>query len=380
MPDTSEHAGEDLFKELIPMEIHLAASMYSDRTTELRKTYAERVQKKDDLVRSKLASIGLPASIEAHESTGLPMAVWHRVRACQDRGGLEKLQEVVRLNQSSNVGCYNVLGAIEKQLAEEETEDAACMTQYGSNWERPVSGALNQSFRDKIDSFYQLLKEAKASDVSVDAKLSVHGEALQGLGVSRQEMDSAIPENAQSVDTSKLSQLLVQMGNIIRGRGEAIKQLTAEMNREHILSVLLKSEGVLEDEQEAIFSRELDKFAPLQQKIDDAVAKQAPVMDQVMAANQDFEDAREANEAIKQRQEIIERLEEAVAVYDQLYTNMAEGNQFYNDLAVRVQIMSQEVVDHCSARSMQRIAGAAASAHGPGGGRGQEGHDSSGKR
>jgi programmed cell death 6-interacting protein len=358
MPDTSESAGEDLFKELIPMEIHLAASMYSDRTTELRKAYAERVQKNNDLVRSRLASIGLPASIEAHENgTGLPTGVWHKVRACQDRGGQQKLRDVVLQNHSSNAGCYEVLGAIEKQLAEEETEDCACRTQYGSNWERPASSQLNDSFRGKIDQFYSLLKEAKASDVSVDQKLNVHEGGLGELALSRHELDASIPENSESsspVDTSTLSQLLVQMGNIIGGRDEALKQLTAEIGREHILSVLMKSAGVLEDEQEAIFSRELAKFAPLQQKIDEAVSKQTPLMDRVLAANAEFDEARGANEAIKQRQAIIERLEDAVATFDELYTNMSEGNQFYSDLATRVRTMSQEVVDHCSARSMQK--------------------------
>jgi programmed cell death 6-interacting protein len=109
LPDTVKIAGEDLFAELIPMEIHTAASIYSDRVSDLVRVSAEKVRSSDDTVRSELASLGLPASIEAHEvGSGLPSGTWNKVRSTQDGGGVNALQSMLQQNQNTSESCYTV--------------------------------------------------------------------------------------------------------------------------------------------------------------------------------------------------------------------------------------------------------------------------------
>jgi programmed cell death 6-interacting protein len=144
----------DLFEGLVPMEVNLAASVFTDQVSSIVRETGDAVKALDDDVRAKLASVGLPASIEAQERcVGLPETVWAKLQGAQAKGGVQGLRQQLDHNRGVADSCEELLGSAERQLNQEQTEDDRCRAQFKEGWVRPSSASLNTETRAQLAKY-----------------------------------------------------------------------------------------------------------------------------------------------------------------------------------------------------------------------------------
>jgi hypothetical protein len=93
---------DDPFAQLVPLGVQRALDEYRERAAaQEAKAWTDEAGGATDTTRASLASVGLPAAVEAGEdSVGLPDGVWAKVVGVRQAGGLPALRQL----RSDNAG------------------------------------------------------------------------------------------------------------------------------------------------------------------------------------------------------------------------------------------------------------------------------------
>lgn len=353
--DIEAQQGKDLFAGLIPNSLRQRAEEFNSEVQGIVKQSSNDIQMHNDTARSQLASLGLPASVEAHEQgSGLPESIWNKVASCQDRGLISAIETKLLQNVESAHQVEDLLRHSEKLLGEEEMEDRICRQKYGAVWTSIESSKLNETFRQDIDRYYKLLADSRRSDKSVQAQLNGNREKLQTLGLSRYELDSRLPkcnETAAQVDTSILSQLLVELGSLIQERDQHQADFHQSAAEYDPVAVLVRAKGRPIDQ---VLEEERQRFRSTSCNIAESFSKQSQLLDDIVSHNAKFQAARQSDPVTMEREKMIQSVVVATTLFDQLLSSVTEGKNFYTDMKNRVEQLKQTVIDHCSARDLQR--------------------------
>lgn len=88
-------AGRDLFAQLVPLAVHQAQQASAARRTDLVNAEIDKLREATQLLNSILASLSLPACIEAPGGAGLPASIRDKAAAVSGAGGLPELQRLM---------------------------------------------------------------------------------------------------------------------------------------------------------------------------------------------------------------------------------------------------------------------------------------------
>lgn len=88
-------AGRDLFARLVPLAVHQAQQASAARRTDLVNAEIDKLREATQLLNSILASLSLPACIEAPGGGGLPASIRDKAAAVRGAGGLPELQKLM---------------------------------------------------------------------------------------------------------------------------------------------------------------------------------------------------------------------------------------------------------------------------------------------
>ncbi|KAF1323432.1 Programmed cell death 6-interacting protein, partial [Globisporangium splendens] len=379
--ELAQELSGDLFEQFVPNSILRQAADVKEEIKQLLDTTAEKVSESNEMAKSKLQSLELPASIEAFEKTsdnGIPVTIWQKIQYIQTanrivarsefgEGVLENnpvsalLQQRLQDNQGASDAAEKKLRMIETRLAEEEIEDNVCRQNYGSKrWTRPVSTSLNENFRADIDRYYRLVQEAKKSDEIVRSKLHANGNKLVSLTETKAVLDRQLPllqqENSScSHEIGVLSSLLLRLGSLIDEKDQVVKDFSTSYDKFNALPVLLNgSKAALSDVQAALAAEKQFFSTHFVGKIDSICADEQSLLGQIVEANADFEGRKADDSVIQARQAFLQGLSDAVDIFEQLESHVKEGNKFYEELEARIDQLHQTVADHCAAREMEK--------------------------
>uniref|UniRef100_K3X6D6 BRO1 domain-containing protein n=1 Tax=Globisporangium ultimum (strain ATCC 200006 / CBS 805.95 / DAOM BR144) TaxID=431595 RepID=K3X6D6_GLOUD len=379
--ELAQELGGDLFEQFVPNSILRQAADVKEEIKQLLAATTEKVSESNEMAKSKLQSLELPASIEAFEKTsdnGIPATIWQKIQYIQtvnriiarsefSEGELENnpisalLQQRLKDNQGASDTAEKKLHMIETRLAEEEIEDNVCRQNYGSKrWSRPVSTSLNENFRADIDRYYRLVQEAKKSDEIVRDKLHTNGNKLAALGQTKAALDRQLPllqqENSScSHEIGVLSTLLLRLGSLIDEKDQVIKDFSTSYEKFNALPVLLNGSKATPADTEVALAAEKQFFSThFVGKVDSICADEQSLLGQIVEANADFEARKADDSVIQARQAFLQGLSDAVDIFEQLESHVKEGNKFYEELEARIDQLHQTVADHCAAREMEK--------------------------
>ncbi len=114
----------DYFADFVPQVVAAAVKEFGEMAAALVNTVKEEAQTASDTMRATLASLGLPASLQAASGeTGLPEAVWADIAAVQAKGGGAALENGLRANQKDNSEFLAVLDKATGQLSADASEE-----------------------------------------------------------------------------------------------------------------------------------------------------------------------------------------------------------------------------------------------------------------
>ncbi|KAF0684405.1 Aste57867_23640 [Aphanomyces stellatus] len=339
----------DLFEGLVPTWLRERSAACEATCQGLVASSASQVAAQNEAARVHLASLGLPASVEAFEKgAGVPSALWKRIEACQAQGLTAPIARILDENKRSKARVEQQLREIENLLRDEAQSDADARAAYGAAWSRPSSAALSDGLSADVDRYHKLLRDATQSDLAIQSSLTAP--ALAVLGQTQAELEHKIPArdpSAAAVDTSLLNNLMVALGVLIQKRDQLQKDLAGRATVSPSLVVLAAKD-------DSVFAAKTQELEQLKLQIEATFAEQADLLTDISERNVAFKQARHADPVTRQREEAILELQKAVDLYEQLMGNAVEGGTFYSELVQKLVQLEQTVVDHCAARDLEK--------------------------
>lgn len=352
--DLEQFKGIDIFNALIPDTLRATAASFQDTLSDMVRISSECVLEEDHKIRTELDQLGLPASIEADEEmTGLPTSIWDTISVIQRKGGVSYLKQRLLTNTETSNRVQEKLRVIESSLRNEESEDSACRSKYGTKWNATPSSELNTTFSKDVDRYHKLLSDARKSDKIVQTTLN-ETQSFRLLDQSRDDLDRQVPKasaKAGQVDKTALSNLLLELGNLIKNRETAQEKLSNACSMIDIVPLLIHAgdtpvENILQEEQY--------KLDSIKSEILNMKTEQQRLLQLVVQENDIYTKRRSSDTESLKRISFIHDLTSGCSAFEKLESDILQGRKFYDDFSYRVDQLKQTVIDHCTARQLQR--------------------------
>jgi programmed cell death 6-interacting protein len=375
----------DLFRLMIPTVVRKSAKKYEERLSNLLSTMDKKCREKNRLARESLASMGLPASIEATvQSVGLPDSVWAKVEDIQKKGGVAAMETITGNNQNAANIVRARLNDIENILNQEEDEDKLRRTGGGTSnnngssndvpivdpmWmDLPDSKIVNKDLRADIQRYAQLLKDVGPSDQYLIKLLNDNHGILQLLSKSREEISSRLPKMTQTTVAAAaplrkaLIDQLGKLNKLIGSRTDLLEVLKIDISNDHIGSKLMEAgcgtKSELHDEwtsahEVSLFDHEEKKYDINKGDIENSFKVQASLLKTIEGLNTKFQKVKSGDENTKHREVVIQGINRAVDCYIDINEKLIQGQNFYNDIDKHTIELLQTTQDYCHGRRIQ---------------------------
>eukprot|EP01006_Ploeotia_vitrea_P044484 TRINITY_DN66835_c5_g1_i1.p1 TRINITY_DN66835_c5_g1~~TRINITY_DN66835_c5_g1_i1.p1 ORF type:complete len:959 (-),score=543.42 TRINITY_DN66835_c5_g1_i1:42-2918(-) len=345
------------FESLVPNEVRKKADEFKDQEVAVVTDLRHQVQEKTGFARATLASLGLPASLEALEvDASLPKNLWERISALQAKGGYVKLQEKLRGVKKLRDQATSMAGEIETILADEAKEDSAMRTRFGARWTSVKSEDITAKPRENLARIRSYLQTAANSDQQIENDVRSNRDQLLVLSQSRPELDASLPKGSSSKvppSALKIRELLDKLSALLTQRDEAVEALAEAVESANITGALIANAGKKTIEQ--VFAVEQAKFHPMQQKVQAMIKEQDSILEQVQQHNAEFVKSRENDTALAEMEKVLQSLNNSCTLCERLFSNLTEGERFYQDLIKsHIQSLHAKVDDFAFARAQER--------------------------
>lgn len=354
--------GRPLFDQLVPIEVHLAVSVYDDRKAELlREHIVGRKDELDGVAQATLGSLGLPGSVQAATSrVGLPPSLVDQAREVRAEGGVDRLRKM--LADVRKVGQVNqgLLDQAREALDAEAAEDDMLRAKYGTDrWARPGSAEAAAELSQRIDNLNGILNAAQTSDSLVRAKFAQAEGDLALLGGGEEALAGAVPslgvavspfgaaqagpasEQARAIRT--LTRALDELDDLRSIRSRVVAEARPAFDHDDIRPAVMSHAASLAAANrhgrlavaqfEDLFQARLAALARFDASLTENAVRQEDVLDRVKAANEVFLLARRTDPALARRELALQRLDGAAHQHRELLANLQEGLRFYDQLS-----------------------------------------------
>ncbi|KAJ3272917.1 pH-response regulator protein palA/rim20 [Terramyces sp. JEL0728] len=354
---------QPLFRNLVPLKIHQAASKYSYKKDQLIKSVVDKLSEGTGLAQSILASLRLPGSIEALEQPiGLPNSVLERSKEVREKGGARGVETMWATLTKSAAQDWDILKECIALLDQEEKEDEQSRTTHGAQWTRTPSSTLTRNLRDKCYEYKTKIETADKSNEIVRGKIDTNIALIEYLGSSQKELEASIPSSTQAStlalkdpNLKVLKQNLDLLNQNIKSRADLIQRMKKLGENDDIGPALTQNaisnspveESILFEQQIKIYQSDVDVS-------DKLLADQEKLMDVITTANKTFMESRQTNAMIREREEALSNLDRAYKVFKDISGNLEEGVKFYNDLETALHKLRQQAQDFCKGRSFDK--------------------------
>ncbi|KAI8974433.1 BRO1-like domain-containing protein [Pilobolus umbonatus] len=387
--------GVDIFNKLIPLSIHESASMYSEEKAKLVRMENERCDiAKAELnasldymkLPSSLAKFKQQSSLDSYASPSQEVRAWADELAAEEHPPIHELisklfmqkRTVGRLLEESSL-------ALSSEMKEYEQE----RVNYGDQWTQSPSGMFTNEFVHDISNHRRTLDNAGVSDNQLIAKYESMKHTINILkqGSQSRDLEKAYAECISAVagdsqDTSinlldvdinaeeeskqsmamkvkNIEMIIDKLRKIDNDRTETFRDLKEKTLQDDISQLLILNKKANVEQQ--IFSSELEKFKPHQQRITATIQHQQQTIQDLTEAFKELMEGEEAK-TLYTKHEKAERLQhnlnndfrEARTVYADLRHGLRKGLEFYNNLEEAVQSLKHNIDKFCADRANER--------------------------
>lgn len=357
----------DFFANYVPQTVSIAMNEFNSKAQAIIDSVKEEALTASDTMRATLASLGLPASLQASSTdSGLPHEVWNEIASVQNSGGGAILESSLRTSQDNNREFIVLLDRCAADLSADASEDFQLRNKYGAKWQRATDSNAVSMLRADIDNYRGLLRDAAESDNRVRSKLVQQEANIMQLGCTRQQLDDAMPQlqdihSVSQQERQKVESLVVNISSMLEKREEFAAQLDTTLENLDIKSRLLRdnsrkisSDGANQiSDKQSLFDKTLEPVNELVAKIKESVTAQEEVLSQLIAANDIYVKKQECNPVLSNRAKILSGLQLGVSSFKEIKENIAQGHKFYEQFQSRVQELLGRVQDYCRVRKLE---------------------------
>jgi programmed cell death 6-interacting protein len=356
----SEWPAYAAFDTLVPAEVAEGVKKLSERLDTLREELTRAMREDADYAKMHLASLHLPAALEAMGSGGVPDELWAKIREVQLVGGeaaLAKLQQDVAHARET---VSTMFTSVKQQLQSELEDDQKLRLQFGPRWNRRSSANITAGFQTEIEAIEVFLKQATAADAKVAAQLNEAKLMLPCLALTREELEARLPQgpSVQAQQDAPESQALGGLLDTLSAKLVSREQAVAMVGKKLAglpLRTLLQTELKAGKTVERVAEELLAKFEQAKSVIAKLASDQRALLEQVTDANSRFVASRRQDETSRSRENFLQEWSNSVRAFDTLSQHCNEGLKFYLDLtSTKVEPLAQNVGDFCVARNIEK--------------------------
>ncbi|XP_063827732.1 programmed cell death 6-interacting protein [Ostrinia nubilalis] len=356
LPPQERWAAErDLFASLVPLAVHQAQAASAARCGELAAAEVARLREATQLLNGVLASLNLPACVEAAGDGALPASIRAKAADVRAAGGLPELQRLMAELPELLQRNRDILDEAERLLREEEEADDALRRQFAERWARTPSAKLTDAFRANAAKYRQIIDNAVRADNIVQQKYQQHRENIALLSGSEDGITAGVPDapagaGADTDAAATLRELMREVEELKAERDATEAELkAASVDLRAQFEAALAADGAVDEP--ALSAGALGAaLAPLRERVGASLARQEALAARVQAAHAAWAGAGRATG----RDEALGRLCAAYDAFRDLTGNLNEGVKFYNDLTQLLVAFQNKVSDFCFARKTEK--------------------------
>ncbi|KAI9491620.1 BRO1-like domain-containing protein [Zychaea mexicana] len=404
--DIGKVIGPDIFASLVPLSVHESASLYSEEKAKLLRTESERCELAEAELKTSLEYMNLPASLEKfrkQEDQSLDELMtpskevrqWAEDIAIEESADRTSIREIIQTLEGFKRHATQKLDEATLSLDQEMHECEKMRVKYGELWTQQPSSQIAGDFRRDIKNHRQTLEQANISDseivqrldkVSKDIDILKKGSKSSDLERAFTETASAVlDQGSQNADTQSLLDLdmtpdngsgnsnsnmksklnsvesaLEKLRNIESERKETFQDLRQRSMDDDISNVLILNKKTSNVEQQ-IFTAELEKYNPHQQRISATIQQQKQAIRELADAFKALVEDKDAEKLQKRygqvdqrRQTVITRFNNARTQYFEVREDLNKGIQFYSNASDVIDSLCQNVKRFVQERDQER--------------------------
>lgn len=358
LPDTPE-----LFQGLLPLKAQQAWQKLEARKQEIVGQEIARLQEATTTLNGVLASLNLPAALEDAPGVDLPQSLQDKSKYVRQKGGIQYVSKLIGELPDLLKRNIEILGEIDQSIKNEEKRDDTEREKFGKDkWTRTPSSTLNKAWKDYVEKYRNIVKNAQAADEKVKEKFHNHEREITLLSSdSKEAIASAIPSGYQGHNYSnapcvqRLRQLMQEVTSLKQSREELelkLKTVDFESNKPKFIETL-NNEGSMDDG--ALIAETLgNTLGPLQKEARESQDRQETLVKEVRSVNEDFIELKGGSQSsASERDLFFSRLAAAHDAFNDLLRHLQEGTKFYNDLTQLLVSLQTKVDDYCYARKTE---------------------------
>ncbi len=187
--------GQEIFARLVPSGVRLLEEEYkAEVTTVMNQTFAT-IKQIDSVQDQFLSKHGLPACLHAVTTDqSIPEDLWQKIKQCKEKGGLNGLNQVMMGVSTMAENNADTLSKLAQQLQQEEEEDQAMRTKYGSAWNRLPSTNLNPATKNQVEYYKQKYQQGKQTDDKLRSDFEGKKPQLALIDLDRADLVAKMPK------------------------------------------------------------------------------------------------------------------------------------------------------------------------------------------
>ena len=192
----ASYEGQEILKRMVPPGVHALEEEYKKEVSDIMGKAFDISKGSDSVQVQFLAKYNLPAALHAVSGEQvIPEDLWQKIKQCKERGGINGLNQLLGNVAAMGDNNNNTLQRLFGQLQQEEGEDQAMRSKYGSAWSRLPSNSLNQNMLSQLNYYKQKYDQGRLADAKVKELIESKKAILQMLEIDRDGLTAKIPKS-----------------------------------------------------------------------------------------------------------------------------------------------------------------------------------------
>lgn len=212
--------GQEAFSQLVPLPVRLLEREYKNETSAYMESIIKTSQQCDSKQEFIIGKHCVSSKLDSNSGSPIiPDGLWAQVSQCKEKGGPQKLQEMIDQLYSISGTGMEALEKIGTMIQNEEDEDKNMKLKYGINWKRESSIVMNKGMKNQLNYYTSKFGQAKEEDTKIETMYSTNKANFILLDKDRAGLSELIPKKRDDrIDkprnTSKLSDLLSNLAEL----------------------------------------------------------------------------------------------------------------------------------------------------------------------